>query len=82
VEWDFNWRPVDRWSLSFNGDYLDDKFTALNAGVNLPNQDIICRGTVARKWQEDGEKLVELTIWTENGQGKKTTPGKAVVAFK
>ena len=51
-------------------------------GMDLPNQDIICRGSVARKWEEQGEKLVELTIWTENAEGKKTTPGKAVVAFK
>ena len=49
--------------------------------MDLPNQDIVCRGTVARKWEENGEKLVELTIWTENPEGKKTTPGKAVVAF-
>ena len=51
-------------------------------GMDLPNQDIICRGTVARKWEAQGEKLVELTIWTENPEGKKTTPGKAVVAFR
>jgi hypothetical protein len=36
---------------------------------------------VARKWEEDGQKLVELNVWTENAEGKKTTPGKAVVAF-
>ena len=51
-------------------------------GMDLPNQDIICRGTVTRKWAENGEKLAELSIWTENAQGKKTTPGKALVAFK
>ena len=51
-------------------------------GMDRPNEDIVCRGTVVRKWQEGGEKLVELSIWTENAQGKKTTPGNAVVALK
>ncbi len=51
-------------------------------GMDLPNEEIICRGTVARKWEEGGEKLAELTVWTENGKGKKTTPGRAVVAFR
>jgi len=37
---------------------------------------------VQRKWQEGGEKRAELEIWTENCEGKKTTPGTAVVAFR
>ena len=48
-------------------------------GMDLPHQDIRCRGKVARKWVENGEKLVELDIWTENAAGKKTTPGQAIV---
>ena len=51
-------------------------------GMDLPHQDIICRGSVARMWEEKCEKLVELTIWTENPEGKKTTPGKAVVVIR
>jgi acyl dehydratase len=51
-------------------------------GMDLPNQEILCRGSVVRKWEEGGEKLVELSIWTENPDGKKTTPGKAIVAFR
>lgn len=50
-------------------------------GMDLPNEEIICRGTVVRRWEEQGERLVELSIWTENAKGKKTTPGRAVVAF-
>jgi len=33
------------------------------------------------KWEEGGEKLAEVSIWTENSDGSKTTPGQAVVAF-
>ncbi len=51
-------------------------------GMDMPHQDIVCRGTVSRKWEENGEKLVELTIWSENPEGKKTTPGKAVVVLR
>jgi acyl dehydratase len=50
-------------------------------GMDMPDQPIVCGGTVVRKWEENGEKLAELDVWTENGEGKKTTPGKAVVSF-
>jgi acyl dehydratase len=61
-------------------------------GMDYPNQDIICRGTVTKKYEKDGEHLVELDIWTETGpakddgrpknpEGIKTTPGTAVVAL-
>jgi hypothetical protein len=36
---------------------------------------------VARKWEEDGERRVQLSIWTENEEGQKTTPGEALVVF-
>lgn len=48
-------------------------------GMDYPNQDIICRGTVVKKYEQDGEKLVDLEVWTENPEGKKTTPGTATV---
>lgn len=50
-------------------------------GMDLPDQPILCKGKVSRKWQEGETRLVELEIWTENGEGRKTTPGQAVVAF-
>ena len=51
-------------------------------GMDLPHHDIVCRGKVKRKWEENGDKLVELDLWTENPEGKKTTPGSAVVVLK
>jgi len=50
-------------------------------GMDLPNQAMTCRGTVNRKWEKEGEKLAELEIWVENAEGKKTTPGSALVVF-
>jgi hypothetical protein len=50
--------------------------------MDFPDQEMTVKGVVERKWQEGGEKLVEVAVWTENAEGKLTTPGKAVVIFK
>jgi acyl dehydratase len=50
-------------------------------GMDYPDAEIRCKGTVLRKWEEGGEKLAELRVWTENEEGKRTTPGLAVVVF-
>ena len=70
---------VSNW-LGHNGTVR--KIACQYRGMDLPNQDIICRGTVKRKWQENGVKFAEVEIWTQNPEGKKTTPGSALVAFK
>jgi acyl dehydratase len=57
------------------------KISCQYRGMDLPEQEIVCRGRVVRKWEEGGEKLVEVSVWTENEAGKKTTPGLAIVAF-
>jgi len=48
-------------------------------GMDVPGQDITCRGVITNKLQEGSQNLVELEIWTENPNGDKTTPGKATV---
>jgi acyl dehydratase len=55
------------------------KFGCSYRGMDLPDQDIVCHGTVLKKYEQDGAKLVDLEIWTENPDGKKTTPGYATV---
>lgn len=55
------------------------KYGCSYRGMDYPNEDIICKGVVTRKYEEGGEKLVDLEVWTENPQGKKTTPGSATV---
>ncbi|RMF22748.1 MAG: hypothetical protein D6760_06820 [Deltaproteobacteria bacterium] len=50
-------------------------------GMDLPDKEMICRGRVVRKSDDGGERTVELQIWVENEEGKKTTPGSAVVVF-
>jgi acyl dehydratase len=58
------------------------KYGCSYRGMDYPNQDIICRGVVKRKYEEGGEKLIDLEVWTEQADGTKTTPGTATVSLK
>jgi hypothetical protein len=51
-------------------------------GMDFPDREFVCRGAVTKKWEANGEKLVALAIWTESDDGKKTTPGEAIVALR
>lgn len=57
------------------------KFGCAYRGMDDPNQDILCRGVVTKKYQDGGKNLVELDVWTEKPDGKKTSPGTALVAL-
>jgi acyl dehydratase len=57
------------------------KYGCSYRGMDFPNEDITCKGTVTKKYEEGGERLVDLEVWTENPQGKKTTPGYATVVL-
>ena len=50
-------------------------------GMDFPGNRILARGTVARRYQAEGESLVDCNIWLENPEGQKTTPGTATVAL-
>jgi iron complex outermembrane receptor protein len=30
IEWDLTWKPADRWTLGFNGEYLNTRFTRIS----------------------------------------------------
>jgi acyl dehydratase len=57
------------------------KYGCSYRGMDYPDQDILCRGVVRRKYEEGGEKLVDLEVWTEQADGTKTTPGTATVSL-
>ena len=57
------------------------KFGCQYRGMDEPNQDILCRGVVTKKYAEGDNNFVELDIWTEKPDGSKTTPGGAVVTL-
>ena len=58
------------------------RFGCQYRGMDYPNEDITCKGVVTKKYEANGERLVDVEIWTENPKGQKTTPGFATVAFK
>ena len=41
----------------------------------------VTKGTVKRKWQENGENLVELEMWSEHSGGVSVGPGPVLVAL-
>ncbi|OAI40672.1 hypothetical protein AYO38_05560 [bacterium SCGC AG-212-C10] len=57
------------------------KYGCSYRGMDYPNEDILCKGVVTKKYEEGGNKLVDLNVWTETADGNKTTPGTATVVF-
>lgn len=57
------------------------KISCQYRGMDFPDKEITCKGTITKKWEENGEKLVELSVRTENDDGNNTTPGVVLVAF-
>ena len=51
-------------------------------GMDFPDKELTCKGSVTRKWEENNEKLAELTVTAVNEDGKETTPGSVIVSFK
>ncbi len=73
---------------AFEGQLLSDwaghrgrvkKFGCSYRGMDPVDQDIFVKGVVTRKYEEGGEHLVDLDVWTETPQGQKTTPGNGTV---
>ncbi len=56
-------------------------FSTRFSAMAFPGDVITCKGVVAAKRQEDGEKLVDLEITAENQKGDKTLIGQATVAL-
>jgi hydroxyacyl-ACP dehydratase HTD2-like protein with hotdog domain len=55
------------------------KLSYANRDIAYVNEPLVCKGTVTRKWVEDGKGCVECEIWVEHGQGATLTPGNATV---
>lgn len=58
------------------------KISCQYRGMDFPDRELTCGGKVIRKWEDGGRKLVDLQLWTENDEGKKTTPGTATVELR
>ena len=50
-------------------------------GMDMQGKTFTAKGTVVAKREQDGEKLVDLEVYIEDADGKRTTPGTATVAL-
>ena len=55
------------------------QLTCQHRGMDLANSTLICKGFVSRLYEENGLFLIDCTIWIENDEGYKTTPGSAII---
>ena len=67
-----DWVGGDGWVKSVSCQYR---------GMDMQGTEWQAKGVVTGKREEDGRRLVDVDVWTENGAGQKTTPGKAVVVL-
>ena len=50
-------------------------------GMDSPGKPITAKGTITKKYQENGDNLVDCDIWLENEEAQKATPGTATVSL-
>ena len=55
------------------------KLSVQYRGMDVTDEDLVLTGTVARKYEADGKRLVDCNIWLQNSKGEKTTPGAATL---
>ena len=67
-----DWVGADGWVKSVSCQYR---------GMDMQGTEWTATGIVTAKREENGLKLVDLDVWTANGQGQKTTPGTATVVL-
>jgi acyl dehydratase len=48
---------------------------------NVVGDTVVVNGKVERKWREDGQGLVELSVWSENSNGVSVGPGRIVATL-
>ena len=48
-------------------------------GLNYPGEDTICKGKVTKKYEKDGDHIVEIEAWAENPRGEILVPANATV---
>jgi len=57
------------------------KIKTSNRQFILVDEDITCRGSITKRYMEDGEHRVELELWAEDGKGEKCILGVAQVTL-
>ncbi len=57
------------------------RLTVQYRGMDVPGAPVFCKGIVKKAAVQDGQGVVECDVWLENSEGRKTTPGSAVVSL-
>ncbi|MFC1914513.1 MaoC/PaaZ C-terminal domain-containing protein [Chloroflexota bacterium] len=57
------------------------RLEAAHRAVHYAGEDIVCKGSVVRKYEKNGEHILECSVWTENAEMHKTTLGTALVSL-
>ncbi len=57
------------------------KLSCSYRGMDLPGEDLLCKGKVTKKYVKDGEHYIECEVWTQNPKGERTTPGTATIVL-
>ena len=55
------------------------KLSCQYRGMDVPGDTLLCKGTVTRKYMQDGQPTVDCEIWLENSKGEHTSPGSVTV---
>ena len=58
------------------------RISAQYRGMDKRGEPFTCRGRVVAVTDEDGTRVVELEVWTENAGGEQTTTGRAEVVLR
>ncbi len=74
------------WLGQLLGDWVGEggtvrSFGCSYRGMDIPGEDLTCKGVVTKKRVEGDEHIVECDIWVEKASGEKSTPGTAVVVL-
>jgi acyl dehydratase len=78
LQWSYLHNLVRDW-LGDDGEIVSLKCQFRAA--NTKGQTVTARGTVTAIREEDGRKLADLEIWTEDQDGKRLAPGTATVSL-
>jgi len=78
----FKYAQVGRLVFAFAGPKgRVKKFGVSYRGMDLIGKPITVKGVVTATRKDGGENLIDLDVWTEDADGKKTTPGTATVVL-
>lgn len=66
---------------SFAGPKMIKKYSAGFKSITRPGDILIAKGIVKKKYEKDGEKLIDCRVYVEDSAGDLKVDGKVTIAF-